>query len=380
MKSGASQCMENVSISQSGGTLDVTLSGHLDLSAASRVWNKINVALKSFSPKAIVIDAQGLSYCDGGGISVLLNLQRVASRLDIPYELEGLASDYEKLLKLYPLDKLEDQSGAKTRGSRAFVEETGKATVDTLRDMTEQIEFLGEVTSGLIKTVIRPAGLRMKDLLITADSRGVRALPIIVLIGLLVGLIMAFQGAVLMEQFAAEIYIADFVGLSVTRELGPLITAIIVAGRTGSAFAAELGTMKVNEELDAFMTMGLDPVRFLVVPRVIAATLMTPVLTVFANLAGMVGGAIVMTGIGYPLITYVNRALSAVSATDFVSGLAKSLVFGLLIATTGCLCGLRTGEGASAVGNSATRAVVNSIILIVLADGLFAVLFYYLGI
>jgi phospholipid/cholesterol/gamma-HCH transport system permease protein len=197
---------------------------------------------------------------------------------------------------------------------------------------------------------------------------------------LLVGLIMAFQGAVLMAQFAAEIYIADFVGLSVTRELGPLITAIIVAGRTGSAFAAELGTMKVNEEIDALTTMGLDPVRFLVIPRVIAATLMTPILTIFANLAGMVGGAIVMTGLGYPLITYVHRALHAVSAVDFVSGLAKSLVFGMLIATTGCLCGLRTGEGASAVGNSATRAVVNSIVLIVLADGLFAVLFYYLGI
>ncbi len=156
--------------------------------------------------------------------------------------------------------------------------------------------------------------------------------------------------------------------------------AIIVAGRTGSAFAAELGTMKVNEEIDAFKTMGLDPVRFLVIPRVWAATLMTPLLAVFTNLFGMAGGAVVMKGIGFPLITYVNRVSSAVTTTDFLSGLLKSLVFGFLISASGCLCGLRTGEGASAVGNSATRAVVSSIVMIVIADGIFAVAFYFLGI
>ena len=380
MKGAQSENKDHVVISQSGGAFCVVLSGHLDLTAASRVWKKIDRALSSFTPQSIQIEAKDLSYCDGGGISVLLKLQRMAGRLSIPYDVNGLASDYEKLLKLYPLDKLENPSAAQPKGSRTFVEETGKAAVDTVTNITEQVEFLGEVTSALLKTTVRPAQLRVKDLLIIADASGVRALPIIMLLGLLVGLIMAFQGAVLMAEFGAEIYIADFVGMSVIRELGPLITAIIVAGRTGSAFAAELGTMKVNEEIDAFTTMGLDPVRFLVVPRVIAATLMTPVLTVFANLAGLIGGAIVMTGIGYPLITYVSRAMQAVSSIDFAGGLVKSLVFGLLISTTGCLCGLRTGEGASAVGNSATRAVVNSIVLIVLADGLFAVLFFYLGI
>jgi phospholipid/cholesterol/gamma-HCH transport system permease protein len=153
-----------------------------------------------------------------------------------------------------------------------------------------------------------------------------------------------------------------------------------VAGRTGSAFAAEIGTMKVNEEIDAFTTMGLDPVRFLVVPRVLAATLMTPLLAIFANLFGMAGGAVVMRGLGFPLVTYVNRIMAAVSAVDLISGLVKALVFGLLISAAGCLCGLRTGEGASAVGNSATRAVVSSIVMIVIADGIFAVAFYFMGI
>jgi phospholipid/cholesterol/gamma-HCH transport system permease protein len=241
------------------------------------------------------------------------------------------------------------------------------------------VAFLGELSVVMFKTCLKPGTLRIKDLLITVDASGVRAVPIVVIMGVLVGLIMAFQGAVMMAQFGAEIYIADFVGKTVTRELGPLITAILFAGRTGSAFAAELGTMKVNEEIDAFTTMGLDPVRFLVVPRVIAATLMTPLLTIYANLAGIAGGAIVMVGLGYPLVTYVNRLTSIVTTTDFVGGLAKSLVFGLLVAASGCLCGLRTGDGASAVGNSATRAVVSSILLIILADGLFAVLFYFLG-
>jgi phospholipid/cholesterol/gamma-HCH transport system permease protein len=200
------------------------------------------------------------------------------------------------------------------------------------------------------------------------------------MLGFLVGLIMAFQGAVLMAQFGAEIYIADFVGKSLARELAPLITAIIVAGRTGSAFAAEIGTMKVNEEIDALFTMGLDPVRFLVVPRVSASTLMIPLLAVMTNLFGMAGGAVVMKGLGFPLITYVNRIFSAVTTTDLLGGLLKTLVFGLLISSAGCLCGLRTGEGASAVGQSATRAVVSSITLIVIADGIFAVLFFFMGI
>jgi phospholipid/cholesterol/gamma-HCH transport system permease protein len=213
-----------------------------------------------------------------------------------------------------------------------------------------------------------------------AEASGARALPIIGMLGFLVGLIMAFQGAVLMAQFGAEIYIADFVGKSVARELGPLITAIIVAGRTGSAFAAEIGTMKVNEEIDAFTTMGLDPVRFLVIPRVLAATWMTPLLAVLTNIFALAGGAIVMKGLGFPLITYVNRVLAAVTVMDYTGGLIKAFIFGLLISGAGCLCGLRTGAGASAVGNSATRAVVSSIIMIVIADGIFAVLFYFLGI
>lgn len=380
MKRGDPEKTADVSITQNAGQVRVVLRGRLDLVSASDIWKKTSAVFKSTSPRAIHLDAEGLSYCDGAGISILLNLKCAASRLNIPFELSGLAADYEKLLALYPLEKLAVPESPPPKGGRVFVEEVGRSATEVFFSLRDQISFLGELSLALFKTLLHPRSLRLKDLLITADASGVRALPIIGIMGVLVGLIMAFQGAVLMAQFGAEIYIADFVGKSVVRELGPLITAILVAGRTGSAFAAELGTMKVNEEIDAFTTMGLDPVRFLVVPRVIAATLMTPLLTVFANLAGIVGGAVVMTGLGYPLVTYVTRLTSVVTSTDFVGGLVKSLAFGLIVASSGCLCGLRTGQGASAVGDSATRAVVRSILLIILADGLFAVLFYFLGI
>lgn len=182
-----------------------------------------------------------------------------------------------------------------------------------------------------------------------------------------------------MRRFGADIFVADLLGIAMLREMGPLITAIILAGRSGSAFAAELGTMKVREEIDALRTMGLEPVRFLVLPRVIAAVAMIPVLTVFANLFGLMGGAIVMRSLGYPLVTYVNQVLSAVTVGDLMGGLLKSFVYGIVVAAVGCLRGLETKTGASAVGQSTTSAVVSGIVLIAIVDGLFAVVFYALG-
>jgi phospholipid/cholesterol/gamma-HCH transport system permease protein len=193
------------------------------------------------------------------------------------------------------------------------------------------------------------------------------------------GLIMAFQAAIPLRQFGADIFVANLVALAMLRELGPLMTAIILAGRSGSAFAAELGTMKVREEIDALITMGLDPVQFLVVPRVIAAVLMTPLLTVFSNLLGLLGGSVVVLSLGFPLITFFNQVQSAATYGDFTGGLVKSFVFGVLVAAIGCLRGLQTQPSATAVGESTTRAVVSGIILIVITDGIFSVVYYYLG-
>ena len=361
------------------GQLKISLTGRINAKTMGHLWTEVRRQLERKGIRSIALDASGIDYCDGAGIALLVYIRRAARRLGVDFVMTGVREDFSGLLELYPESKF-DEVPVQSKGARDFVEEVGETFLDTLKGLCEHVSFLGELAVAIFKTLLHPAGLRIRDFLSVAEASGARALPIIGMLGFLIGLIMAFQGAVLMAQFGAEIYIADFVGKSVTRELGPLITAIIVAGRTGSAFAAELGTMKVNEEIDAFTTMGLDPVRFLVVPRVLAATLMTPLLAVFANLFGMAGGAVVMSGLGFPLVTYVNRIMAAVTAVDFTSGLLKALVFGLLISTAGCLCGLRTGEGASAVGNSATRAVVSSIVMIVIADGIFAVAFYFLGI
>lgn len=362
------------------GALVMRIGGRLDARGAADLWPEVRRFVDSKGVRSIQVDGAGIEYADGAGAALLVYIRQVATRLSVPVGFKDLPDAVAGMLSLYPEETLQAEEAASKRGGRGFVESVGASAWSGLTGLRDHIAFLGELSLGMLKAILHPRGLRARDFFRVAEAGGPQALPIIAMLGFLVGLILAFQGAVLMKQFGAEIYIADFVGKSVARELGPLITAIIVAGRTGSAFAAEIGTMKVNEEIDALTTMGLDPVRFLVIPRVSAATLMTPLLAVMTNLFGLLGGSMVMRALGFPFVTYINRVLAAVTPADYLGGLVKALVFGLLISGAGCLCGLRTGEGASAVGSSATRAVVSSIIMIVIADGVFAVLFYNLGI
>jgi phospholipid/cholesterol/gamma-HCH transport system permease protein len=263
---------------------------------------------------------------------------------------------------------------------RYFVEEVGRNAYLVWSDMKALVSFVGEITAALASVALHPLRMRWRDAFLTAEAAGANALPVVAMLGFLIGLILAFQCAIPLSYYGAELFVADLVAFSVLRELGPLITAIILAGRTGSAFAAELGTMKVNEELDALTTMGLDPVRWLAPTRVVAVIVVTPILTVFCNVFGLIGGAVFMRSRGILLTTYVGRIQSMIGATDVLGGLAKAAVFGLLVAAIGCLRGMQTGTGARAVGQSATRAVVSGIVLIVLADAVFGVLFYLIGI
>ena len=268
----------------------------------------------------------------------------------------------------------------KHREPLSLVEQIGHFTIGIWQDVQVLLTFVGELMAMLFRAARHPRLVRWSDVWLSAERAGVDALPIIALVGFLLGLILAFQSAIPMRRFGAEIFVANLVGVSMLREMGPLITAIVLAGRSGSAFAAELGTMKVREEIDALVTMGLEPVRFLVVPRVLAAVSMTPILSVFANLFGLIGGALVMVSMGFPLITYVNQILSAVTVGDFLGGLVKSLVYGIVVAGIGCLRGLQTTSDASGVGQSTTSAVVSGIVLIAIVDGMFAVLYYALGV
>jgi phospholipid/cholesterol/gamma-HCH transport system permease protein len=361
------------------GVLVMAIAGRLDSSTTGKIWRQATEALAAAKAPSVIVDAAEVDYCDGSGIALFAHLRNLQHKARAQLEIHGLRPEFEELLQeseLGDLGQLESQRRPKTN----LADELGRGVVGFWEDTRSLIGFVGELVSALGTAVIHPKSVRWRDVVRVAETAGVNALPIIVLVSFLMGVIMAFQGAISLRRFGADIFVANLVGLAMLRELGPLMTAIILAGRSGSAFAAELGTMKVREEIDALKTMGLDPVRFLVVTRVIAAVVMTPLLTVFADLLGLIGGALVMRSFGIPLITFYRQVQYQVTYGSFVGGLVKSFVFGILVAAIGCLRGLQTTTGASAVGESTTRAVVSGIVLIVITDGIFSVVFYYLNV
>lgn len=361
-----------------GGTLTLAVDGRLDTNSAGAAWREATRALAAHSPDTVVFDGTNMSYVDGAGVALYVRLRDELLARSIPFGSRGVADTFKPLFDEFPPGALD----AKPREAApvSFTESVGRSVVSVAKDAVAQITFTGELVVNLARAAAHPRSVRWSDTWLAVERAGVSAFPIIALIGFLIGLILAFQAAVPMKQFGAEIFVADLVALSVVRELGPLMTAIILAGRSGSAFAAEIGTMRVNQEIDALTTMGLPPSQFLVIPKVIATVIVTPILAVFTNLFGLLGGLVVMWSLGFPTVTYVNEVRGALRGTDLPTGLFKAAAFGLLVSAIGCLRGLQTGTGASAVGESTTRAVVAGIILIILSDGLFAVVFYFLGI
>ena len=361
------------------GFATIALAGRLDAYSVGPLWTQAHDVLRANPRARIMVDCSRVDYCDGAGIALLVDLLRQPRPAGAEVEIRGLAERFQKLLDQFDPKALAPGTQAPPRRV-PFLERVGRAGADLLSDLYAQIAFLGEASAALAYALRHPQGIRWRDALRIAEEAGVNALPIVALIGFLMGVILAFQSAIAMKPFGAELFVANLLSLSLLRELGPLMTAILLAGRSGAAFAAEIGTMKVNQEVDALTTMGLDPVRFLVVTRVLAATAMTVPLVVFADLIGLIGGALVMLTFDIPLQTYYNQAVSYTEVPDFLGGLAKAVVFGVLIAGVGCLRGLQTETGAAAVGISATSAVVSGIVLIVFVDGIFAVLYYYLNI
>jgi phospholipid/cholesterol/gamma-HCH transport system permease protein len=243
--------------------------------------------------------------------------------------------------------------------------------------MRTQIAFVGETSAAMWQAFTHPRQVRWKDVWYTCEQVGVNALPIVALISFLLGLILAFQSAVPMRQFGAEIFVADLVGLSILRELGPLMTAILLAGRSGAAFAAEIGTMKVNEEIDALETMALEPVDFLVAPKFLAMVLMVPCLTVWSDFMGVLGGGVFgVSAASFTWGSYISATLDALQSRDITNGLIKAAMFGLVITAVGCQEGFSTGLGSEQVGRSTTSAVVKSIFMVVVVDLVFTAIFY----
>ena len=368
-----------LSVIDSEGVRELRFAGRLDSYAIAGVWSESRAAVAAAPDRRVVVDASRVDYCDGGGVAMLVDLLRQPRAAEAPVTVRGLRPEFQTLLDQFKPNELRAPP-AEPPERISTVEEIGRAALTVGRDLRTQIIFVGETTAALWRAIRDPASVRWKDVWYTCEQVGVNALPIVALISFLLGIILAFQSAVPMRQFGAEIFVADLVGLSILRELGPLMTAILLAGRSGAAFAAEIGTMKVNEELNALTTMGLDPVRFLVVTRILAAVLMVPLLTLFADIVGIFGGALTMLTFNIPIAAFLHEIDSLVDVKDLVAGLAKTPVFAILIAGIGCLRGLQTEQGASAVGISATRAVVSGIILLVVVDGIYAFVYYLLDV
>jgi phospholipid/cholesterol/gamma-HCH transport system permease protein len=359
------------------GASRLVLAGHLDVDGAGAVWSEATSAARDAAGEALVVDASGLDYCDTAGAALLIAIEREHGAAG-SFAIEGLRDAFAQLVAmLRPSEHAVREERPKRHSSLANL---GHAVIGLGADVRTLTVFTGELCVFLGRTLRHPSELRFGDAVAVAERAGIGAVPIVSLVGFLLGLILAFQGAIPMQRFGAEIFVADLLGISMLRELGPLMAAILLTARSGSAFAAEIGTMKVNEEIDALSTMGLEPVRFLVVPRVLAAIAVVPALTVLTSAFALLGGLVVFVQLGFPPVTFANRILESVTLSDVVGGFAKALVFGVIVAAIGCLRGLQTGNGAQAVGESTTSAVVSGIILIAITDGLFAVVFYVLGI
>ncbi len=352
--------------------------GRLDASGTASVWDDAIAPLSKGGYTSVTADCGGIDYMDGSGVALLLKLREEARQQCGALELTNLRAELQQLVDL-TWDSPLPQWTANLKERRGFRVAVGKATEELFIGTREMVAFVGEATVTILDAIAHPSKVRWKDVLLSCINVGVDSLFIIVLIGFLMGLIMSFQSAVSLQRFGGEIYVPNMLGLVMFREMGPLVTSILLAARSGSAFAAEIGTMKINEELDALTTMGLSPMRFLVAPKLISALAMVPLMTVFFNMASLVGGAVVMLSLGFPLVTFTSRVFAYLQFDDFWGGMLKAVVFSVLVAGVGCLRGIQTKDGASAVGLSTTSAVVSGIILIAFADGIFAMAFYYLG-
>lgn len=360
------------------GGARLVLTGTLDIGAVGRLWGPVLEGAGTLADRDLEIDVTNVVGCEGSGLALLAELRRRWSRSGLACELQGASEELESLWSLFDVEQLGENE--RTPDRRPPVDALGESTLAWLRGGREWLEFIGHLALLLVQSIRSPRRLRLPTALRVATQVGAEAAPLLAVVGFLMGLVLAFEAATLMKRFGAELYVANLVSVSMLRELGPLMTAIVLAGRSGSAFAAELGTMKVQEEIDALVTMGLEPRGYLVLPRMVAAVAMTPLMSIFLCFCGLIGGAIVLMSLGYPLVTYTDQVKAAVDLSDLFGGLLKASVLGILVAAIGCQRGMQTGQGATAVGVSTTRAVVTGIVAIAVTDGVFSFVYYALGI
>ncbi|MBB5352056.1 phospholipid/cholesterol/gamma-HCH transport system permease protein [Haloferula luteola] len=326
------------------------------------------------------LDTQGVSAYDASLVSLLFAVVRKARERGLEVDYRARSQEGVSRLLQLALCVPEDKSRAERERERDFFSRVGEATIEKYDAFLDVMHFVGEAVLSVGRLLRGRAIFRKQDLWTTVQGCGSEALPIVSLISVLIGMIFAFVGKAQLDAFGASIYVADLVAIAMVREMGCVMTAIIMSGRTGAAFAAQIGSMKVNQEVDALVTFGFKPFDFLVLPRMLALILMLPLLTIYSNIVGIVGGLLVSWLSGIPALVYYHQTVARLDLTQMSLGVIKSVAFGIVIAGAGCLRGMQCGNSSTAVGMATTRAVVTSITAIIVIDSLFAVLFTVLDI
>jgi phospholipid/cholesterol/gamma-HCH transport system permease protein len=361
--------------------LQVTLSGNWTLGFELPSNDDVLLKVQAMSPLGLVIfDTTHVYAWDTRLIVFLGKIVDRCREKSVNVSLDDVPPGMQKLIELFRGSKSEGDASWKS-DRESFLFSVGDKTEALWSQLVSSLTFLGDLLIAFARMVKGSARFKSFDLLAVVQDAGVNALPIVFLISILVGLILAFVGSVQLRLFGAQIYIADLVGVATVRAMGAIMTGIIMAGRTGASYAAGIGTMEVNEEIDALKTAGISPFKFLVVPRILGLTIMMPLLTIYADLAGILGGFLVgVFGFGLSPREYYNETLHSLSATNVAIGLISSVIFGLIIGFMGCLKGMKCGRSASAVGEVTTSAVVASIIGIIIATALITVVCNILGV
>jgi phospholipid/cholesterol/gamma-HCH transport system permease protein len=351
------------------GELRVRLFGEWVLASGARSFTELSPRLSETpSPTKISFDSRELGAWDNVLINFLNKLEAVAAERAIAVDRSGLPGGVQRLVGLARAVP-ERQGARRTQQQPDLLTRVGQSSLGFFETTADFVAFLGEAIIGIGRMLVGRARLRRSDLMLAIEDCGPSALPIVALISFLIGLILAFVGAIQLQQFGAAIFVANLVGVAMVREMGAMMTAILMSGRTGAAFAANLGTMQVSDEVSALQTLGIPPMEFLVVPRIVALSLMMPLLTVFANIVGILGGLLIAwLMLDIAPITYYNQTSGAVGMNDWAVGLVKAVLFGAVVAIVGCWRGMRCQRSAAAVGTAATSAVVVCIVLIIVID------------
>lgn len=372
-------CQYEISESNDGG-ITLHIQGRIDAFNAASIIKELNPLLQDRLSGSLTVDMEKVTYLDDFGALVLIELKKMAASEKGHFYLINANDKVKKMLAILNFDHLEEMTSFSEKQSPGMLIRLGEASIRHAEDMKYLISFIGSVCLSLLYVCLHPKSLRTDDTFSYMQKTGVDALPIVGLISFLLGLIMAFMSSVQLQQFGANIYVASLVSLSMVRELGPIMTAIIVAGRSGSAFAAEIGTMKISDEVDALFTMGFDTTRFLVVPKIIASVIVVPFLTLFSDIFAILGGLVVgVSMLDLTFNSYIAQTIRTLTLFDVFWGFFKSGIFAFLIAWIGCLRGFQVRGGAASVGQATTSAVVSSIFLIIVSDSILAVILRYWG-